>query len=243
LPITVSFEIENTGNKTFSGKVTLEVTHEKGSYPLQVLITANLSKGEVYRNSTSYATDYEGRYWTRVKIEADDLSPIDLYVGQTLVTNGSRVSYDGASAYLYSLPISVTIIGVALSAIGGTIAWQARRKKGPSLSVDEIMCEHNPSKGNRNTVIRIEFRVHNTGDKSTQLTRLEIPELQKSCTLERVVDVDTSPKMECVFLAPGRVIVRKKLELVFLLHHTHGEEEFKTTSIKTSRNLSDVTFL
>ena len=130
-PITVLFEIENIGNETFNGKATLEVETEKHSYTSKTFYISNLTKGEVYNNSTSYETDDEGRYWATVKIEADDLSRIFLYVGSTLEENAMRVKYTD-SVFLYSLSISIAIFVALVTAIGVIIAYFRYRRKNQS---------------------------------------------------------------------------------------------------------------
>ena len=127
-PITVSFKIENIGNSTFDGKVTLELKTKEGYYSPKEFQVTDLGKDEVYKNSCSYATDHEGRYWATLEIEASDLSRIALYSRSILEQNASRVKYTD-SIYLYSLGISVAIFVALVTVVSVMIAYLKYRKE------------------------------------------------------------------------------------------------------------------
>ena len=128
IPIRVSFNLENIGNTTFNGKVTLEIRTEKSTYnPITFPIT-NLTKNEVYKNSSSFATDDAGRYWATLKIEADDFTRIALYSDSELVDNAFEVQTK-KSIYLYELYLVIIGLGVVGTFVSVLVALIYRRRE------------------------------------------------------------------------------------------------------------------
>jgi hypothetical protein len=127
LPITVSFEIKNIGNKTFNGKATLDVKTEKHFYTTNTFMIVNLTKDAVYKNSSSYTTDDEGRYWATVTMESNDSTRIYLYVGSTLIDKATRLEYTD-SIYLYGIALIIPAIVGLVTIIGVIVAYLTYRK-------------------------------------------------------------------------------------------------------------------
>jgi hypothetical protein len=130
VPIDVSFQLKNIGNRTFNGTVTLEASTNKHTYDTLQFSVTNLMVNETYKNSTSYSTTDEGNYYFTLRIVSNDYSTINLYQDSSLRNEGVRVS-TSTSAFFHSFTEFIAIMAIAVGAIVAIAVgvYQVKKKK------------------------------------------------------------------------------------------------------------------
>lgn len=137
-----------------------------------------------------------------------------------------------------SVELGLGVISLIMAFAGLILHFVKFRKERPRLSIKVVKCRHHiPSTKVKKTELRIQFYVHNRGDRATQLNSLELQEFQNTHALEHSIEANKSVKEDCYYNIPSR-IVNDKLQCTFILHHTHGEKKFEVASEKTSKSLS-----
>lgn len=137
-----------------------------------------------------------------------------------------------------SVELGLSTISLIMALAGLILHFVKFRKEKPNLNIELTKCRHNPSSTKvKKTELRLQFYIHNKGDRPTQLNSLELQEHKQTHALGDAVEANKSLKQDCYFNIPSRII-DDKLQCTFILHHTHGEKKFEVTSKKTSKSLS-----
>jgi hypothetical protein len=135
------------------------------------------------------------------------------------------------------LGLGLSVFSTIASVAGLVLHYVRFRKERPRLSFEVMSCNHyTPSTNIKKTELRVQFRVHNTGDRATQLNDLELREYQLMHSLDNVVEAHRSTIVDGYYNIPKR-IDDNEIECDFTLYHTHGEENFKVTSERVSHSL------
>lgn len=137
----------------------------------------------------------------------------------------------------------VTLIGGAIGLI--ILLWRFAREK-PRLNAEVLTCKHRVRSDHNATHVRLEFRVHNRGDKPTTLTKLGISFLDwngnpHTATENLKTDVGentTTKNLEVLHTFYPTFQYAESFPCTFTLYHTHGKLSFKTNSEESSRDLS-----
>ncbi len=133
------------------------------------------------------------------------------------------------------------IITIILLAIGSIIAyWTVKRVK-PRLSIEVSNCMHGIKRDSSAFLLVIDFRVHNTGDKNSTLTALEVSFVDgqgntqhKTVTLKQDLDAGKSTdEMEVLFSFIPPFPYAEKIQCSFVLHHTFGKQTFVAYSTQS----------
>lgn len=137
-----------------------------------------------------------------------------------------------------SVELGLSTISLIMALAGLSLHFVKFRKERPNLNIELIKCRHNPSSTKvKKTELRLQFYVHNRGDRATQLNSLELQEHKQACELEDAVEANKSIKKDCYFNLPKR-LTDDKIKCTFILYHTHATKKFEVTSEKTSKSLS-----
>ena len=139
-----------------------------------------------------------------------------------------------------SIELGLSIFAIIISLSGLILYFVKFRREKPDLHVEVTKCRHHPSSAKvRQTQLRLEFYVHNRGDRATQLNSLELQTYKQTQSLQESVEAHKSIKEDCLYTLPLR-LTDDLLQCTFVLHHTHGEKNFEVTSQKSSKSLSKV---
>lgn len=137
-----------------------------------------------------------------------------------------------------SLELGLGLISLIVACAGLILHFVKFRKERPNLNIELVKCRHNPSSTKvKKTEFRLQFYVHNRGDRATQLNSLELQEHKPTHALGEAVEANKSLTQDCYFNISSR-IADDKVQCIFILHHTHGEKKFEVTSKRTSKSLS-----
>jgi hypothetical protein len=129
-PIDVSFQLENTGNETFNGTLTLEAsTDKKHSWNAMYYNIENLAPNDVYSNSTSYSSIDDGLYYfTATIVPNATLSNIKLYEGSNMIAEGDRV-HTGTTISIHSFTEFIAIVAIVVTIILAIIGFAIQRNR------------------------------------------------------------------------------------------------------------------
>ena len=136
-----------------------------------------------------------------------------------------------------SVELGLSIIAIIISLFGLILHFLRFRKERPKLVIEKIICHHHPKPDVKKTELRIFFTVHNRGDRTTQLNNLELPAYEISYGLDQQLEAHRSISENFHFTIPLLLTI-EELQCLFILHHTHGDENIEVSSIKVSYSLS-----
>ena len=137
-----------------------------------------------------------------------------------------------------SVELSLSIFATIVSLCGLILHFVRFRREKPNLQIEVIECKHHPPSAKvKQTQLRIKFHVHNRGDRATQLNSLELETYQQTQSLQKAVEAHRSIKEDCYFKIPTN-ITDEILQCSFILHHTHDDKKFDTTSQKSAKSLA-----
>lgn len=136
-----------------------------------------------------------------------------------------------------SVGLGLSILATVISLSSLTLHFVRFRREKPDLQIEVMKCRHHALSAKvKQTQLRIEFYVHNKGDRATQLNRLELETFGQTNYLQNAVDAHRSIKEDCNFDIPVN-ITDEILQCTFVLHHTHGDKKFDITSQKSAKSL------
>lgn len=190
-----------------------------------------------------------------MKISSRHDFPRAFYNTQRLLCMRARlqnvISFDvGNIIREFSMHFDLQFIFLLLAIIGaiGTVfgIWKYITREKPKLNVEVLSCKHRVRSDYKATNVKLEFRVHNSGDKGTTLTKLDVSfldwnKIPHAMTKNLKVDVDankTTEKLEVLFTFSPTFQYAESFPCTFTLHHTHGRSPFKSNSQQSSEDLS-----
>jgi len=136
-----------------------------------------------------------------------------------------------------SVELSLSIFATIVSLCGLILHFIRFRREKPNLHIEVTRFKHHFASAKvKKTELKIEFYVHNKGDRATQLNKLELQTYNQTQVLKDAVDAHKSIRQNCYFVVPSR-IEKQKLQCSFVLYHTHGEKRFEATSEETPQSL------
>jgi hypothetical protein len=139
--------------------------------------------------------------------------------------------------------LEIAIIGIIVMIV--LAAWGFFREK-PKLKVDVLSCKHGIRRDREATLVRIEFKVHNKGNKPTTLTKLQISFKdykgnQHEATEDLKTDVDagksTQDPIEIWYTFSPPFEYAETFPCDFTLYHTHNKKSFKAESRESKTSL------
>ncbi|MCW4016926.1 MAG: hypothetical protein NWF06_11190 [Candidatus Bathyarchaeota archaeon] len=136
-----------------------------------------------------------------------------------------------------SIELALSTIAIIISLCGLILHFLKFRKERPNLVIKKITCRHHPKSDDKNTELRIDFTVHNRGDRGTQINSLELPAYEMLYILDHQLDAHKSIHENHHFTIPLS-LTNKELQCLFMLHHTHGDKTIEVCSIKVPYSLS-----
>lgn len=131
-------------------------------------------------------------------------------------------------------------IGTTTGVLALILHFLKFRRERPNLKVDVLNCWHRVDEDGKSTILYIEYILHNTGDRGTQLNKIEAFATdfngEKHNASENVkvarnrLDAHHSLKLRHFFRFVPHFQYKKKMECTFKLHHTHEVFEFQCES-------------
>jgi len=125
--------------------------------------------------------------------------------------------------------------------------WYKIRKERPLLKHEVFSCKHKVTRGGESTDLELLFKLHNRGDRGTQLNRIEAyatdfsgEEHQSSHDLSKVEhlrETSSTKKIKASFRFSPHFQYKTEMPCRFTIHHTTGEYSFTCESKESERDL------
>ena len=144
-----------------------------------------------------------------------------------------------------SMPLEQIIILIIAIITVIILIWRFILER-PRLKVEVLSCKHRVRSDNKATNVKLEFRVYNSGNKATTLTKLEVAFSDwkgnpRTATENLKIDVEgskTTDKLEVLFTFYPTFQYAELFPCTFTLHHTQNRLSFEANSQESSKDLS-----
>lgn len=138
------------------------------------------------------------------------------------------------------------LILLIIAIIGAIILVLRFTREKPRLNVEVLSCKHRVRSDHKTTNLKLQFRIHNSGDKGTTLTKLAVSLYDwngnpHTATENLKIDVDgrkSTDTLEVLYTFSPTFQYGEWLSCTFTLHHTEGSLVFKANSQESSEDLS-----
>lgn len=148
------------------------------------------------------------------------------------------------SDILSAIAIIMSLASLLVSIYFG---WYRIRKERPLLKHEVFSCKHKVSRDGKSTELELEFKVHNGGDRGTQLNRIEVYATdfkgeghQSSYDLSKVEYLDatdSTKKIRAFFSFSPSFQYRIRMPCRFTIYHTTREYSFDCESKESEHHL------
>jgi len=139
------------------------------------------------------------------------------------------------------------IISLTSLLISIYFGWYRIRKERPLLKHEVSKCRHKVTRGGETTDLELLFKLHNRGDRGTQLNRIEVyatdyfgEEHQSSDDLMGVDYLEaasSTKKIKASFRFSPHFQYKEKMPCRFIVYHTTGEYSFECEYEESKRHL------
>jgi len=135
------------------------------------------------------------------------------------------------------IAILISLASVLISVYFG---WYRIKKERPILKHEVVSCKHKVTQDGGSTDLELVFKLHNRGDRGTQLNRIEAyatdfsgEEHQSSYDLSRVEylkEASSTKEIKASFCFSPYFEYKEKMPCRFIVYHTTGEYSFEHES-------------
>ena len=150
------------------------------------------------------------------------------------------------------VPVVISLVSLLLTLASFIFTWKRTKKEHPLLKHEVLSCKHKVTENGKATDLEILFKLHNRGDRGTQLNRIEAwatdfkgLEHFTSRDLSKIdyLDAqDSTKEIRTSFTFSPHFQYRTKMRCRFRIHHTTGEYPFEHESEESEDYLVTVPF-
>lgn len=145
----------------------------------------------------------------------------------------------------FTIELVLGIIGTLTGIMALILHFIRLQREKPRLKVMVNRCKHYTPSSMKDKVskLRVEFQIHNIGDRGTQLSKLELSfEMGSkiwsgSNALDLVIEAHRSSVIDQIFFFDFP-FTEQVLQCTFSLYHTHDKYSFKIKSIMSQEDFS-----